>query len=597
MPAPRFLLKTDLSRFEPVFLRGEPVQAHYSRLRDVLLQRAPAAASLFAEPVSGAGAVSWYGEGSGEPVPLSSLSPARRSEAEALLSRGLAALSPLLDDPGISLLVRHALVVSESDAILALDDTVVLAGWGMTPRGRTSNEALAEQIRTVLGRYSPALASVDAGFLSGEARVATVQPTAPPLVAAARPAAASATVSTRPAVAPIPPVAAASPRSPWLPPLLAGTALLFLLLGVFLAWWHLTRDLPAEIASAPVVDEERTRLAIRLQRDTNEQLEREVERARVALATPNVCAVEAPLELAPRPERQPVRPEAVPPAVPAQPGGRAEAFTGSLAQLLERATVMVVGAGPQGASHGTGFFISGDTIVTNAHVVEAADPAQIFVMSTAIGRSIWATLVNRTSGPGGGGSQPGNPDFAVLRLAEPVPGAQPLALSRTVEKLTDVVAAGYPASVVGLESGMQSLREGRLGQPPELVLSRGSISTIQALPNGLTIMPHSADISAGNSGGPLVDTCGRVVGINTFVSRATEVADRVKYAQKADNLLTWLAGAGVTPQERDGVCTPTVPGLPPGPPGAGPPAGPGTGPAAGSPAGQAPSPPPASQPR
>lgn len=578
MPAPRFLLKTELAQFEPLLLSGIPVYEHYEQLKPLLGQSS--ASSLFAEPVPGSSAVSWYSEGAGDPQPLSRLSPTRRNEAEALLSRQLAALIPLLDDPDVGSLLRQALVLADTDSIIALDDRVVFTGWGMAPRGDLSPDTLAAHIRSLLGPHSPPLANVDAGFLTSRTRLS------PPPAAqamAAPPAAASAITAGR--AAPVPPATAAPPSRgsvvPWLLPLLTGLALAFLLLGVLIAWRHLTAGWTGRQLSAEVVDDERTRLAIRMQRDTNEQLERDVERARQAAAAPNVCTAEAPLQLAPRPEQQPVRPEAVPPPVPQQPGQRSEAFTGSLAQLLERGTVMVVSAGPNGVGHGTGFFLSGNTVMTNAHVVESADPGQIFVMSTSIGRVIKAELVSQTRGPNGGAMQPGSPDFALLRLPQPVPGAQPLAFSRTAEKLTDVVAAGYPASVVRLDSGMEALREGRLGQPPELVLSRGSISTIQPLPNGLIIMPHSADISPGNSGGPLVDNCGRVVGINTFVSRATELADRVKYAQKSDSALPWLAQAGVQIQEREGACTPPQPGLPTGPlanPG---PAAPATGPAQG----------------
>lgn len=360
-------------------------------------------------------------------------------------------------------------------------------------------------------------------------------------------------------------------------PLLSLVALLFFGLGTWLAWAHLSRDMAGRQLAASVVDEGATRGAIRSQRETNEALERELERVRRAAAAPNVCTAEGPLGLAPPPERQPVPPEAVPPAVPRQQGQAPQPFAGSLAQLLEQATVMVVGAGPQGVGHGTGFFVSGDTVLTNAHVVEAHDPQQIFVMSASMGRAVPARLVAMTRGPDGGDVEPGMPDFAVLRLPRPVPGAQPLALTRTAEKLTDVVAAGYPASVVRVEGGMRELQEGRLGQPPELVLTRGSISTIQRLPTGLVVMPHSADISAGNSGGPLVDQCGRVVGVNTFVSRATAVADRVKYAQKVDSLVPWLAQQNLSAQEREDPCRPPGPGLPalPTPPSAGgaPPAG------------------------
>jgi S1-C subfamily serine protease len=109
-----------------------------------------------------------------------------------------------------------------------------------------------------------------------------------------------------------------------------------------------------------------------------------------------------------------------------------------------------------------------------------------------------------------------------------------------------------------------------------LVLTRGSISTIQRLENGLVVMPHSADISPGNSGGPLVDTCGRVVGINTFVSFATQVADRVKYAQKTESLLPWLQQQNVQATVQTEACQPMTPGLPatPQPPGGNTPATP-----------------------
>jgi hypothetical protein len=167
-----------------------------------------------------------------------------------------------------------------------------------------------------------------------------------------------------------------------------------------------------------------------------------------------------------------------------------------------------------------------------------------------------------TRGAGGGPVEPGMLDVALLRLPEAVAGAQPLALTPTADKLLDVVAAGYPASVVQVEQGMQELQQGRLGTPPELVLTRGSISTIQRLENGLVVMPHSADISPGNSGGPLVDTCGRVVGINTFVSYATQVADRVKYAQKTESLLPWLQQQNVQAVVKPEACQPVVPGLP-----------------------------------
>ena len=69
-----------------------------------------------------------------------------------------------------------------------------------------------------------------------------------------------------------------------------------------------------------------------------------------------------------------------------------------------------------------------------------------------------------------------------------------------------------------------------------------------------------------------MDTCGRVVGINTFVSFATQVADRVKYAQKTESLLPWLQQQNVQAATQAEACQPVTPGLPatPQPPAAAP---------------------------
>ena len=574
MAAPRFLLKTELARFAPLALDGRAVTAQHDRLQALLAARGLAGTGqVFAEPISGAGAITWYGTGAGDPQPIASLSAERRAEAEARLAAAIAPVLGLLDDPEAGPLLRRALVVGDAEQILVLDDGVVLAGWGLVPAGISGDADVARHAAATLGRFVPALASVDASFLGPVAAPVAAAP-APRGTPAAAPAAAAPppprATTTQPGGAE--PPHAAAPMAWWMVPVLVAVALAFLLLGFWLAWNHFVRDIAGRQYSASIVDGERTRLAIRMQRETNEALEREVERARRA-AGQDVCRAEGPAgsALPALPQSQPVAPGAAPPPVPLPPGATPPAAqppqpgqqsaappAGSLASLLEHATVMIATAGPRGIGHGTGFFVSGDTIVTNAHVVENADPRQIFVMSKSIGRALRAELVARSSAPGQE-SEPGMPDFAVVRLAQPVPGAQPLAITTSVEKLTDVVAAGYPASVVRVEAGMAALAEGRLGEPPELVLTRGTISTVQKLPSGLTVMPHSADISPGNSGGPLVDLCGRVVGVNTFVSRSTAVADRVRYAQKSDDMIAWLSGARVTVDRRDGACQPEPP--------------------------------------
>lgn len=65
-------------------------------------------------------------------------------------------------------------------------------------------------------------------------------------------------------------------------------------------------------------------------------------------------------------------------------------------------------------------------------------------------------------------------------------------------------------------------------------------------------MPHGGD-QPGQFGGPLVDRCGRVVGINTFrLLQCAEQGERVSYAQKEDLLIAFLTANGVAVTELTG---------------------------------------------
>jgi hypothetical protein len=582
MADPRPLIKTALADVQLLSVDGQPLHTRHETLSQTLRGRAStAAASLFAEPLAGASAITWYTDGGGEPMNLSDLPASRADTARQRLSRTLTEIEPLLDEPGIGTVLRQALVVPGRRSIWMTDQGVVVTDWGSLAAGAaTTPSAMAAQVRDVFGAYSPLLGRVDERFFAGAPTSvfsAAAAPAAPPPLPAARPA--------MPAAPPPPPpipraaaVAAPAPRPLWVLPLVALVALLFLGLGFWLAWTTFARDLASQRLVVPLIDETATNRAIEAQRETNLALERELERARQALRTPNVCTPTAPLDLNPSPQRQPVPPAAVPPPVPPAQGQAPQAPAANLAELLERSTVMIIAIAPgnAGAGHGTGFFVSGDVVVTNAHVVEGGVGGQVFVTSATLGRAIPAQITAISRAPDGGNVQPGMLDLAALKLAEPVPGAQPLALTTQGGRLTDVVAAGYPASVVQQETELrgfvQELMQGRLSRPPELVVTRGVISSVQQVGGNLTVLPHSADISAGNSGGPLVDNCGRVVGINTFVTRSSAFTDRVKYAQKTDSILPWLQQNNVQVELRADACTPVMPGLPAAPPAATPPA-------------------------
>lgn len=117
-------------------------------------------------------------------------------------------------------------------------------------------------------------------------------------------------------------------------------------------------------------------------------------------------------------------------------------------------------------------------------------------------------------------------DLAILRTKVPLEGPSVTYAgigSDGPEKTADVVAVGFPGIADRLAI---ALREG-IGDEEETLasfldptISVGSVQRLVPTTLRLTIQ-HSANINAGNSGGPLFDTCGRVIGVNTLSTNST----------------------------------------------------------------------------
>lgn len=111
------------------------------------------------------------------------------------------------------------------------------------------------------------------------------------------------------------------------------------------------------------------------------------------------------------------------------------------------------------------------------------------------------------------------PDVAVLKADEPVPGRKCLPLvksSADIEDGTSVYALGFPGDVdvLTLHDDEYSV----VADAGEVTLTAGIISkkTNSDLVGNTDVLVHSAAISSGNSGGPLIDEEGNVIGINTY---------------------------------------------------------------------------------
>jgi S1-C subfamily serine protease len=103
-------------------------------------------------------------------------------------------------------------------------------------------------------------------------------------------------------------------------------------------------------------------------------------------------------------------------------------------------------------------------------------------------------------------------DLALLEIAPGSLRLPPLALAGAVSgDLGEVAAVGYPMNVdVAQELDIANIFR---AQPP--VKSRGFLSGERPSRQFDTIL-HTATIARGNSGGPLLDPCGQVIGVNSF---------------------------------------------------------------------------------
>jgi S1-C subfamily serine protease len=214
-------------------------------------------------------------------------------------------------------------------------------------------------------------------------------------------------------------------------------------------------------------------------------------------------------------------------------GSTAPLSNAQLVAQLERATVLIVSTARKGTAVGSGFFIAPDRLLTNRHVVEAAD--RILVTSRALGRPYPARVLAATDR-----GQAGSADYALLEV--PDVRHETLQLTTQVAKLQDVVAAGYPGITIGNDADFSAFAQGRRNAAPDLVITRGEINAIQVNRAKVPTLAHTALISQGNSGGPLVDRCGRVIGINSYLIQQTTVTG---FAIAASDLIEFLGRHGV----------------------------------------------------
>ncbi|WP_027442956.1 S1 family peptidase [Erythrobacter cryptus] len=224
----------------------------------------------------------------------------------------------------------------------------------------------------------------------------------------------------------------------------------------------------------------------------------------------------------------------------ADPGDLAAAARGVVRVVI----IAEEGGAPAPVSHGTGFAVSPTRIVTNAHVVREAvqdDTLRIGIVPPEGAGGAFARVV---------AVSPRN-DLALLEITGGRLALPPLALASGAGAagrgaggtgLAEVAAVGYPMTV-DLAQGLDMSDIFR-AQPP--VTSRGFVSGERPARQFDTIL-HTAPIARGNSGGPLLDPCGRVVGVNSFSTDSGSGDGEFYFAVSLRELVPFLKANGVEP--------------------------------------------------
>ncbi len=201
---------------------------------------------------------------------------------------------------------------------------------------------------------------------------------------------------------------------------------------------------------------------------------------------------------------------ASPDALPAEPLPTVDSAPQSeptLEEVVRRSLPAVVSL-RAGSTNGSGFFVSDDTVLTNEHVVAAQT-------------SVMIRLHNGTQVTGYVATRHPATDLAIVKVPSGfvAPARLNLGRSSEVQVGQEVVAIGSPLGIEG-------------------TVTRGIISAVRSL-DGVTLLQTDAAVNPGNSGGPLLDRRGFVVGVTTL--KLTK-AEQLGFAVGIDHAASVLEG-------------------------------------------------------
>ena len=207
---------------------------------------------------------------------------------------------------------------------------------------------------------------------------------------------------------------------------------------------------------------------------------------------------------------------------------------------LEKSVVRIVISLADGTGTGSGSVVANGVVLTNHHVIEGG--TDISVGSKHTGDTLYDARILWKSA---------ELDLAVLQVDSLPPLPVATLATQKSGKGEKVWAMGYPgASDLGRQL------------TSEATVTGGVISLFhrQPWPEGsvaLWIIQHDAVVNPGNSGGPLFDDCGRVVGVNT-AKAVREAVEGVFWASRITEAIREMERKNITLKKDDTACIATA---------------------------------------